>query len=156
MADVDHPVPPSPCQCRDRHVHPECLLKMISTRKSKTCPVCNSQFRGVSLSLRPRIHVASTLYNMVPAGMGMILIFLAVFMWCCREGLVEGQCQGDDLRYIADVCFVLLLSFGCFLIVMWMCVSITMAESNPVIVHTWSPAVSLETRIPRRNAIVSV
>lgn len=158
MADVDcnHRVPLSPCQCRDRHVHPKCLLKMISTRKSSTCPVCNTQFRDVALSLQPRIHVGATLYNVTPVGLGLIMILLAVSMWCCREGLWEGQCQGEGLRSIADVCAVVLLGLGSGSIAMWAWAWMTMVESNPVIVYTWSPVVRLETRISHRNAMVSV
>ena len=140
MADVtqNNPVPLSPCTCRNRHVHVKCLLQMIRTRKSRKCPVCNTQFKGVYMSLQPQIHVKMTLYNFIPVGIGILLIILSTILWRMFDEIIVVE----ENRYLAQVCFVILLSLGCLVVFVWVCASFFI-ESYRLIEYTFEPVLNI-------------
>ena len=59
----------SQCKCTDRHVHPECLLKWLQTKKSTRCEVCLEQHSNVAVLIRtsrsPSLPCCATLLSCV-------------------------------------------------------------------------------------------
>ena len=83
----------SDCMCTDRHLHGECLLKLLAQRVDANCPVCLGAYGNVTVTNNRRLSCVSV------GGFVCLLIFALVAIGGCAIntwlGLLE---QGRSPR----------------------------------------------------------
>ena len=96
----------SACKCTDRHVHDDCLAKMLETTRHARCPVCaapytNIQSRTFVVGVEPCSRGGAVL---AAAAMAVVLIGCAVNTWwvcCCSDRNLSTR--DDFVVYFASI-----------------------------------------------------
>lgn len=83
-AGTDAPLFPSPCSCKDRHVHEACLLQMVACSHRTSCPVCAASLRGLKVVRRRRMRCTWLGAHLVvlAGGSATVLVCAMLLFWC--------------------------------------------------------------------------